>query len=64
MHMAAIMPGFASLTFSYFAGSCPKNTDWLTLMNDASVRIEVTSAMTVTSRNPIFPLSAAFSYVA
>ena len=64
MHMAMIMPGFASFTFSNLAGSRPKNTDWLTFTNEASVSTDVTSAMTVTSRYPMFPVSAAFSYVA
>ena len=58
--IARRIPKGTSLTFSYSTGSWPKNTDCVTFTKDASVSTEVTSAITVTSRKPMLPLSTAF----
>ena len=58
--MARRIPKGTSLTFSYSFGSCPKKTDWLTLTKEASVSVEVTRAMMVTSKKPMLPVSTAF----
>ena len=57
--MARRMPKGTSLTFSYSAGSWPKNTDWVTFTKEASVSTEVISATIVTARKPMLPVSTA-----